>query len=102
MGIRIFIPFGLFVACIVAFYWLMVRIRISLVDRHPEIWLEMSRRWFFNGYAPNRFVWSSRHRDLSDPDLTRQIMRVRWLTVGAGLAWLVFFAGAVMKFGILS
>ena len=62
------------------------RVLRILRDRHTEVWDELGKPSLFannttqNGWATNRYLWSSRPRGLGDQQLMRLIVFERVLT----------------------
>lgn len=91
----IFIPFAVFFVCCLAQFWFGYRVRSALISRHPDEWLQMSKRAFFNSPIPWRFLWSGRHRELDDPVLSRRVVEMRWLMIVAYTSWAAFAVGVI-------
>jgi hypothetical protein len=89
-----FIAFAIFFACCAAQFWFGYRVRSALISRHPDEWLQMSKRLFFSP-IPSRFVWSGRHRELDDPVLSRTVVEMRWLMIVAYTSWAAFAVGVI-------
>ena len=93
MAIWQFAAFGVFFICCVAQFWFIARVRNALIDRHPETYLLIERKSIFPQRALQKFIRSSQHRALNDPELTRAVFNVRWLFAVGIVAWLVLAVG---------
>jgi hypothetical protein len=69
--------------------WLQWSLRRRLVKRHPAVWLEMSGRSWFGSVSTADFVFSGRHRELADPELTRTVVQMRWTVAIFCCSWLL-------------
>ena len=86
------IAFAVFFVCCAAQFWFMARVRNALIDRHPELYLSIERSSMFARRGLSRFIQSSKHRELGDPELSKAVMQCRWLYAVAICAWLVLAA----------
>lgn len=84
----VLIPFGLFFLCGISQFWFLGKVRNALIDRHPETFLRLERSSIFPGNGTYRFIRSGEHRGMGDADLSRWVMRCRWLFVAAIASWL--------------
>ena len=82
------VPFAIFFGCCVSQFWFLAQVRNALIDRHPDIYLQLERKSFFPGNGVFKIILSGRHRDFADPDLSKAIVRCRWLFVVAIGSWL--------------
>jgi hypothetical protein len=93
----IFIPFAVFFACTLGQFLMLRRMRQALAERHPEIWLELSRKAIFANSIGLGFALRRDDRALGDPDLSRWVDRLLLLWGVAIGAWVVLagmlFAG---------
>ncbi len=81
--------FAVFFICCGAQFWFVRRVRIALIDRHPELWLSLSRgRHMFDLYPEFGFAWRRGDKDLGDPQLSRAVQDFRRLYIVAIAAWL--------------
>ena len=90
MAIWQLIPFVVFFGCVVSQFWFVRRVRIALIDRHPDEFLKLMRSSVFADYFLSKFILSRRHHELKDDELSRAVIRCRWLIGLAILAWLAF------------
>jgi hypothetical protein len=90
-----FAAFAVFFACCLAQFWFLGQVRKALIDRHPDVFLEIERSSIFPQKGLQKFIRSSRHNDLADPKLSEAVIRCRWLFVTAICAWLVLAFGLV-------
>jgi hypothetical protein len=81
-------PVLLFCACGVAQFWLYRNLRRALADRHPDLYLAMSRKAFFVDSAISRFAFSRACRALGDPKISSAAAQIRVLIGVGGAAWL--------------
>lgn len=86
------IPFGIFFVCCVLQFWFLRQIRRALIERHPDLFLEISKAAFFADQALWRFALSRRRKALRDPVLDRHVRNFHLLWVVAILAWLSMMA----------
>jgi hypothetical protein len=86
----IFLPFVVFFACTLGQFVMLRRLRRALVDRHPEIWLELSRKAFFTNSTGLGFALRRGDRKLDDPQLSRCVDQLLLLWAVAIGAWVVF------------
>jgi hypothetical protein len=95
----IVIPFGIFIACVFAQFWLVRRLRQALIERHPQVWLEISYKAWFLDNAMVRFAFGKRLKQLDDPVLDDRV-RSLWLLMATGIAaWLAIGAMIVTQTG---
>lgn len=90
------VPLAIFFGCCISQFWFLAKVRNALIDRHPEVYLQLERKSFFPGNSVFKYVLSGKHSDINDLDLSRAIVRCRWLFVVAIGSWL-----AIPGFGIL-
>jgi len=84
-----FIAFVFFFACALAQFVLGRNFRRKLVERHPDVWAEISRKsWLMDG-AVLGFANSRRCRDLADPELSQAANWIKLTQVLAISSWLV-------------
>lgn len=62
---------------------------MALVQRHPEVWREISLKAWFIDRAVYKFVWRGA-KNLGDPDLSSKITQLRILYAVTLAAWLAF------------
>ena len=98
MPTLIVVPFAVFFACCAGQFWFVAQVRNALIDRHSELFLEIERSSAFPNRGLSKFIRSSQHKDLQDPQLTSAVMRCRYLYLTAIVAWLLF--AAIMVFGL--
>jgi hypothetical protein len=84
--------FAIFFFCVMAQFYLGRQFRRVLVERHPEVWAEISRRSIFIDSATLSFATSRRCKDLADPELSRAASRIKWVSAVAIGSWLVLVA----------
>lgn len=96
----ILIPFGVFFVCCGAQFFFLRRVRLAMVERHPELWRQISAKAWFVDNAVYRFAWKRRDRGLNDPDLTRKVKELKTLYAFAISAWLVYAVMLVTGFGM--
>jgi len=91
------LPFVAFFGCAIAQIWFGARVRRALASRHPAE-LEIIRTSYFTDLIlPWRWVFSARHRELEDPDLTRKVYELRSLLAAGLVAWLA----CLLRIGLL-
>ncbi|MBO9557764.1 MAG: hypothetical protein J7515_04145 [Caulobacter sp.] len=95
----ILIPFGVFFACCCAQFFLW-RVRRAMVERHPDVWREISGKAWFIDKAVSRFAWKRRDKGLNDPDLTRKVKELKIFGVVTFSAWLVYAVMLVTGLGL--
>lgn len=86
------IPFGIFFVCCALQFWFLRQVRRTLIERHPETFLEISKSAFFADQALWRFARSRRRKALQDPELDRCVRNLNLLGAVAILAWLAIMA----------
>lgn len=84
----IVIPFGVFFACCLSQFWFLAQVRNALIDRHPETFLSLERSSIFPGNGIYKFIRTGKHRDLGDAELSKAVIRCRWLFAVAIVSWL--------------
>jgi hypothetical protein len=95
----IFVPFSVFFACTLGQFWMLRRLRQALVDRHPDIWLEQSRKAFFPNSTGLGFALTRRDRALGDPELSRCVDQLLLLWAVAITAWVILAGMLLMDSG---
>ncbi len=85
----VLLPFAVFFACGIAQFWFYRRIRQTLVERHPDVWLALSRKAWFIDSAVVGFAFGRKARLLGDPVLMVRVRDARVLMAVAFAAWLV-------------
>lgn len=91
--------FAVFMACCGLQFLFRRRVVQALVERHPDLWLEMSRKAFFDVNIGIDFAMGRRDRKLGDADLTRKVQQLRLLYLVAIISWLAFAASLFLGFG---
>lgn len=84
----VLLPFIVFFACGIAQFWFYRRIRQTLVERHPDVWLALSRKAWFIDSAVVGFAFGRQARLLDDPILMARVRAARILMAVAFAAWL--------------
>ena len=95
----IIIPFALFFGCVFSQFLLLRGIRRVLVERHPDVWREISLKAWFIDNAVGRFAWGGRAKALNDPYLMEAVNRLRLLYAVGFAAWLAIAALIVTSAG---
>lgn len=92
MPVYVAIPFAIFFVCCALQFWFLRQVRRALIERHPQIFLEISKSAFFVDQALWRFAQSRRRKALQDPELDRCVRNFNLLWAVAILAWLAIAA----------
>ncbi len=92
MTLLVIIPFALFFCCVLAQFPLRRELRRVLVERHPEVWREISVKAWFIDSAVGRYVWGGKAKALNDPYLMEAVNRLRLLQAVSVAAWLAILA----------
>ncbi|MFM5953980.1 MAG: hypothetical protein ACKOPE_06740 [Novosphingobium sp.] len=90
-----FPAFAVFFACCIGQFWVIGRVRNALIDRHPDLYLEIQRSSIFPQRRLQKFIRSGQHRELKDEQLSKAVMQCRWLFGLALASWLVLAAGII-------
>jgi hypothetical protein len=103
-GVIFIIPFAVFFACTLGQFFMLRRVRQALVARHPEIWLELSRKAIFTNSTGLGFALRRGDRGLDDPELSRSVNLLLLLWAVAIGAWivlmgLILFTSAAVRAG---
>jgi hypothetical protein len=91
----ILIPFSIFFIFCASQFFFIHRVRRLLVERHPEVWNDMSKRAWFVDNAVAKFIWGRKDRRLNDPKLSK-IVRQGALFYYFGLFIWVIYAGLLI------
>ena len=76
IDVLFFVLFTLGLCCVAASYWFLYRVREILAARHPDVWRDISRKWFVHAEV-GQFCWKSRTQELNDAELSRETRRFR-------------------------
>jgi hypothetical protein len=91
------IAFAVFFVCCIAQFPLGRAFRSKLVERHPDVWGEISKTSWFLDSAVLKFAGSQECKDLADPELSRAAGRIKWLNRVAIGSWLVLAASLFFR-----
>ena len=89
MAFFIFIHFLVFAGCILSQFVFLRRVRVGLIERHPEVWRDLSLKAWSVDSAVGRYVWRNT-KALNDPLLDKAILQLRLLYGLGFIAWLSF------------
>jgi hypothetical protein len=98
----IFIVFAVFFCCGALQFFFLRRVRQALVERHPALWRDISRKAWFIDSAVYKFAWRRRDKDLNDPELTvrtKQLLLFYYSAIGI---WLIYMMLLVTGLGMQS
>lgn len=87
--------FVVFFACCLSQFWFLKKVRESLIDRHPQTFLDIERSSIFPLQGIWKFIRGNRYRDLGDAELNRHVRNLKRLTIVAFVSW---FAYAIALF----
>ena len=96
----VLIPAAAFLACCVAQFYFLRRVRQALAKRHPEVWRDISMKAWFVDNSVYKFAWKRRDRELGDLELTtrrRQLIALNYLAI---TLWVVCCALMVTRVGL--
>jgi len=86
----ILLTFGIFAACCLLQFWFIKQIRDTLIERHPQTFLEIEKSSIF----PSRGLWkytrSNRYKQLGDQVLNRHVRNMKRLMIVAFVSWAAF------------
>jgi hypothetical protein len=85
-----FIAFAGFAGCCLAQFWFLHRIKIALIERHPDTFLAIEKSSFFPYQGLSRFVRKKRYKDLNDPELDKRVRDFKRLFALALVCWLAY------------
>jgi hypothetical protein len=91
--------FAVFFVCCALQFLFRRRVVRALVERHPDVWQEMSGKAFFVPNLGLDFATERRDRGLGDPDLTRKVQQLRLLYL-VGILCCLVIAGS-LSLGLL-
>ena len=87
----IVIPMAIFFAGSGLQIWLMRRIKMKLIDHHPDTWLAISRRSYEHN-AIRKFCWRRQDGSLQDRDLSKSVRTFNCCYIICFGAWLCLVA----------
>jgi hypothetical protein len=91
----VIVPFVIVFACGIAQFWFFRRIRQTLVERHPDVWLALSRKAWFVDNAAITLAFGRKARLLDDPVLMARVRDAKAL-MGVALAACLTGVGLVV------
>ena len=96
----IVIPFAVFFFCCAAQFYFLRRVRQALIQRHPQVWLELSGKAWFVDNAVYRFIRRRQDKGLNDPDLTAKTKQAAILYYVAIITWVIYAIGLATGIGL--
>lgn len=78
--------------------FLLRRVRLILIERHPDVLLKLERSSFFPDQGIRKYLRGKRYRELNDEALNTEVRRIRRLWVLTIAVWLAYGAAIVSTF----
>jgi hypothetical protein len=90
MSPLLLLPFGVFAICCVLQFWFLHKVRVALINRHPDTFLELEKSAFFPMQGLWKFTRGDRYKQLKDATLDRHVRNLKRLMIVAYASWLTY------------